>query len=507
MRRILYLLASFALFSCAFTPLTARAADINNADAAARLEAIFTKALENQKTVIEAAGGKLTLDSDVAIEKGKNYYAVTLPAITVTDKNDDITRMGLIALNVVPTGTPGEWKMSVALPSPILFEEENGRKITRVDFGKQEMSGIWNEKLENFSKLTAQYDNIKISQNVRRETLTFDQVDIAVDLQETANGKWSGPTRFAVNGMSFGKPDAPRLAYFESAKLGITINDFSPKAQQESLQKISETITAEDESLFFDEDKETVGLLLALFKSSGTSLNMQGVVKNLEINTPTAATLTTRHFFLESGSFLFDITGFHEGMLNQTLKMAYRGLELPQDDRSAFKDILPTLFQTSITVKNIPIADLLKPLSTLVLSDNEENNKVSKQIAAIHAMITLPQIFTRAKTEVTVQETKYGNDIYETRAEGKLKASSKSIIGIVGDITLKTWGLDALIKKLEAKKQAGPTHDPEDIERTLKRLKLLKQISLQEDDEYICHIQLGEKAKITINGAPLGKLK
>ena len=98
MTRIFCILTAF----CLLAAFPARAQDIHDAGAA-HLKNLFTQILENQKKAIERVGGTLKTDSDITVEQGKDYYAVTMPAMTYKGVEGEITKIGLIAINVTPT--------------------------------------------------------------------------------------------------------------------------------------------------------------------------------------------------------------------------------------------------------------------------------------------------------------------------------------------------------------------------------------------------------------------
>ena len=496
MRRFILHIALVLLF---FT-MPVQAAEVNK-EGALRLKSLFTELLETQKTKIGLAGGAMTLEGTISIEQGSDYYAVTLPAMQIKGEDGGITKIGLIAINVTPTDLADEWKMSVALPNPISYEEADTQKITQLHIGEQVMSGIWNESLKNFSKLSARYNNIKVSHNFRQETLAINQLDIAVDLQEAQKGYWSGPTKFGVTGLSFGKPNAPRLAFAETIKFGITVDGFSPATQRDILQKISNNLAQSENG---NEEEDTPNLFLMLLRHGGKSLNIQGAVSQLEVNTPIISGSMNRNFSLESGSFIFDMDGMRQGLVNQALKAAYRGLKII-DNKDGARDVLPKSFQINLALKNLPLTELFD-VGGKLLSD-EEQSKTAKQIATLQAMITLPQILSKAGTNISLSETKFGNDIYETTMDGILNASTKSLLGATGNLTMKTTGLDNLIIGLEEKSATALPANKSKIDKNLKRLKFIRKISQKQNEKYICRIDLSEKAKISINGADLDKLE
>lgn len=497
MLRFLLLLAPFLLILTA--PL--QAAEINDTGAA-HLKTLFTKLIEDQKASLTRTGGSLETEGEITVEQGKDYYAVTLPSMSVHNADGMEATIGLLAVNVTPTEKKEEWKMSVAIPTPILYADKENTKTTRLDIGGQTMSGVWNENLENFSKLAASYTNLKLSHYARQETLIIDQLDVTVDLTEVKKDHWTGPTKFGIAGLSFGKPESARSFYAEDIRLGVTLDEFSPKAQKRALQHIAELNDETVEKK--EENPDTSSLLLDLFRTSGHSFDLQAALKNIEINTPATDNLSKNRFSLDSGSFSFNVNGMRTGLLNKKINLSYSNLNAPNSD-SVYQNLVPKNFKTNIIFSNFPIVDIIE--SAHRLFPTGEKKKMSRQIAALQTMITLPQILAKAGTTMELKDSTYSNDLYNTNLDGKLTANSNSIIGTTGDLTLKMQGLDTVITKLNEQLATATPGEKKKIERGVKWLGILKKISKKEEKNYICNIKLNEKAKVTINGSNIESLE
>lgn len=475
MIRRITLLLSLVLLSV--SPVNA--SEIND-DGAKRLKKLFSSLLNEQKESITTSGGRLETKGDITIEKARDYYAVTLPEITLHDVDGMKGKIGLIAINATPTDNPDNWKMSIAIPTPILYSDESGDQTVRLDIGSQKMGGLWNGKLNNFSKLAGQYDDIKLSHYKKQETLTIKRLTIATDLKETENNQWSGPTKINLSNIHIGTPKSTNLATLKEAKIKLNIDGYTPEKAVQN--------TEEDTS-------QTFGLL----KKSGDSFLLQGLINDLKINTPTLTALSPKHFSLKSGSFEFGAHDMKQDKMSQTLKIKYDGFQFP-DDKNHYKEIFPNKFKAEIKLENLPLPKISGIVENILTGD--KNNSGARQVAALQAMITLPQILSEAGTTLTITNTAFGNEFYNTKIDGNLIANTQSIIGTTGTLNAEIQGFDDVIKKLEARNDA----EKNKTQKRISYLKLLQDISKKDGNKYICNAVLNEKAQLSINGKDMSEL-
>ncbi len=70
-------------------------------------------------------------DGDVTVERADDFYAVTSPSISLHHKTkNSVVDVGMIAANIIPiqeTADMNSWRVSLALPTPIFFFEEQAQ--------------------------------------------------------------------------------------------------------------------------------------------------------------------------------------------------------------------------------------------------------------------------------------------------------------------------------------------------------------------------------------------
>lgn len=147
--------------------------------------------LENQKSVALKNGSKLATKGEITVEQAGSYYAFTLPHITYTDAKGVRTEIGMLALNAVPQAN-NEWKITMALPTPINSYGSGGGEQFRTDIGNQNASGVWNEKLGHFTSVDANYGNIRLSNLLDQSTVTVGALAVNSQMQENDPEAFTG---------------------------------------------------------------------------------------------------------------------------------------------------------------------------------------------------------------------------------------------------------------------------------------------------------------------------
>lgn len=188
-----FLALAFAL------PAKAQTAD---ADARAQiLKGQIEGFLENQKSMALKNGCKLATKGDITVEKANGYYAFTLPHITYTDAKGVRSEIGMLAINAVPEGN-FDWKVTLALPTPITSFGSGGGHFFKTDIGTQTISGIWNEKLGHFTSVNANFSNIQLNDLVKQSTVTIGAASFVSQLTERDTDAFTGNARLTLDNIS-----------------------------------------------------------------------------------------------------------------------------------------------------------------------------------------------------------------------------------------------------------------------------------------------------------------
>lgn len=166
----LYILAFLLLFQ------SQAMANPLNETVAKRLKAQFSTLINDQKERLLKTETRLETQGEISVEQTDSYYAVTLPAISIVDVSGMTTKIGLIAVNAVPTDNTDQWRVSVSIPSPILQTNENGDVLTRLDIGTQQIGGVWNGASGEFLKLSGKFNDVTLNSANRQMIFTTNEM-------------------------------------------------------------------------------------------------------------------------------------------------------------------------------------------------------------------------------------------------------------------------------------------------------------------------------------------
>ena len=194
-------LALFAFVALLFTPSLSMAQADPMAARVQTLKGQIEGFLENQKSMALKNGCKLDTKGDVTVEKANGYYAFTLPHITYTDSKGIRSEIGMVAVNAVPEGAH-DWKISLALPTPIVSYNNAGAEQFKTDIGGQNASGIWNEKLGHFTSVNGNYTNIQLNNLMDQSTITVGALNLTSSLTERDPEAYTGTARATLDNIS-----------------------------------------------------------------------------------------------------------------------------------------------------------------------------------------------------------------------------------------------------------------------------------------------------------------
>jgi hypothetical protein len=479
---------SAIVFCLLMAPVTANAAKISD-EGAKRLETLFSKVLEDQKQAMEVSETSLVTKGKITVEQAKDYYAVTLPEITITNPEGDETHIGFIAINATPTDNPNNWKMSVAIPTPILRKNAEGETETEISIGSQRMVGLWLGEMENFSQLKANYKDIVAKTFPKNNRFNIADMTILVDLKETKDGLWSGPSKITFSDVSVDTPEEENALTLKEAILLASITDIDPLKYKEATKELS--------NLEIDNTKsqQSIGIINTLLKASGDAVTVKGSLSDLKMKTKAKEHKPAREINLEKVAFDYGIDGLQGDNVNLTVGLNYRGDTKKEETEKA---LMPHTADARITLNNFPMTKVISiGQSTL---PNDDSNPDAQKVAALQAMMTLPQLLAESGTTLEIKDIKYGNNTYFVNLDGTLKANRNSMLGASGEMLLKVMGMEKLRTALQAESSEEDTKEQRMIDQALKRIEFIEKISKKEGNVHVSKLVLGEDGKITING-------
>ncbi|MCI5060609.1 MAG: hypothetical protein MRY79_06010 [Alphaproteobacteria bacterium] len=168
-----FYLALLITVSLAF-PTPASAQNTNIAE-------IFENILKTQEEKLAENGINLSRAGNIEIEKTDEYQALTLPELTLQYQSGNKIKLGLIAINATPQ--EDVWKMSIALPTPILYLDAQDNVLAQLDIGQQQMNAVWNLNTKKITNITGTYSDLVLTSAEQERTLKITKLLLSSKIQ------------------------------------------------------------------------------------------------------------------------------------------------------------------------------------------------------------------------------------------------------------------------------------------------------------------------------------
>lgn len=484
---------------CLCVALPARAQDHE-----ARIKDIFQKIIDEQKQSIAKNPGdlrKLQFDGEISVEPVQDYYAVTMPRMTILYPNGEKLEIGMISANVTSPGAagplkPGQWKMTLALPTPILGFDASGAEIMRIALDGQRTAGIWDEALGNFVKLDARYSDLKIDFPATQGHIAIPAIAVRYDLTEDAEKRWSGPLSFDFFQTGWDIPALETKGKISALSLRLELSRLSADYLKEASGLLPEKINLANPDFLKTGDGIKAVLALGDVQITAPHMPLAGEEKSL--------------LKLGSGAFNLEISGILGGMANAKTGLSFSGLSIrpvpPATDSNAVESLtalVPAQGDIKITHKNIPAESISKALATSTGQD--------AQLAGLAMMFKLPALFSQAGSVLEVQKSHIGNDRYRIDMEGWTKADIAAALNATAEGKLSFAGLDGTISilnnapagRLRPDQAAMISTSRSFLEGLKQRGKVRPSTGKPMEPIYDYDLKLDSMGLFTINGAPM----
>lgn len=491
----------FALILILLTPV-AGAADISEAGAD-KLHRIFTDYIDAQKSLTEINPGMaLVTDGKVEVEQAGTYYAVTLPHLSIAYPDGGRFEIGMISINATPHKKQGQWKMTMALPTPLTYFDAEEAAILQVDIGPQKTAGLWDEDLNYFSKLEAVYDDFTVTAPQDKGfTLHIARLKTLFNMKEDGQGRWSGPGSIRAEDI---KLNAENLysAAIDTAEVSAHIDRYDPELMQDYREKINALNASADqeqarsrahiEGLYnlFSETYMTIwDGMEARYAFSGLDINWQGRGLN-----PAGRA----GFGKLAAGFKLD------GILDDQVALGFEG-EFEdfrgQTTPAALNDFNPRAGYFRFEAGNVPVkqlADLVKNSFSAV-----ETDPALAQMAGLSLMIKIPALLSQAGTVIEFDTGLTGaEDLYKMQSEGILQADISALNSATAKARAEFHGLDRTLEKARRLLTGAGEKEAEDLQKLIKQLETLQSLAEKQtgEDIYVLEFTMNEQGKMLLNG-------
>lgn len=481
-----------------------------NADGAARLKGIFTRLLDEQKAATKLQQRSLQTQGDVVVEPAGSYYAVTLPHLSFANKDGSYIDLGILVVNAMPGASDKEWKMTLALPTPIIGYGADKKPLTRLDIGKQAFSGVWNESINNFTKLDARYENITSLASKDGITLKIPKAAIIYDLTPSADGKtWSGPTKFTLENLSVIREIDPGQSRIGRLTMDTQVKNYSYDRMRDYQSRLN-ALTGSIESGATG-DEELGSLFLEMLSHIWDGFGSTIILEDIVLSRPAIPGSPAGRLEMKQARIGFDANGFESDNVTMGLKTEYNGFNLVPAP-AGFSEFTPAKLNLDITVEKLPFRKLLNLTRKTVQAASA--TPTPQENAGKLAAKLIPQMLTESGTFIRANKSFLGNTTYNIDLDGQMNANMAAIMGMDGKAKLEIAGLEKLIAltKEQLKKADLSPDNKQKLQKSLLTMTIL-QLSGQQGTNAggtpvrTYTLELTTDGKVMVNGADLSALR
>lgn len=474
-------------------------------EGAQQLKSVIQSHLDLRQKVKQAMGTDMMVTGELKVEPAGAYYKVTFPHVSEKYPDGKVFDMGNLALNAMPGSTDKEWKISFSIPAPLYMKDAAGRLLWQVDMGTQKASGVWNLDLQSFTRLNADYKDVKLVVNetssVMPTEIKLAGVTVGTDLTLSAGGFYSGSADAVLSGLSSVTEDVT----VKIGKIGVesTIKDFDPKSIQHFTEQVSaigenggnlaNAESAQKNSLaLFNMMTDVIGKSSDGFDSTFSIADLSVSGKN-----ETGESLS---FSLGKAQLGFRTADFRSGLIKFGLNLGYEKA-VSSGMPTYLVTLLPSQFSTDLSFNNLPYAKLVDLGRSTIAADSSKppHNDPFSVVGQI------PQILTESGTNLT-QKTNATGLHYSVKSEGTIKANSKAVKGFTAEQNMEIDGLDVLIAQLTEQSKLPNNPNNADIQNTLGVLTMLQMTGQQKSGAPTIRtyqLTLDELGRTLLNGSDL----
>jgi hypothetical protein len=472
-----------------------------NKEGAAKLKTVVTNFITEQKKLTELNGySTVTFQGDTTVEEAGDYYAVTLPYTKIAYDNGDQADIGMISINASEGDAPGQWKMRVAVPTPIIVTDKVGKEVTRITLGGQRAAGIWDESLKSFIKLDAQYKDIVITGI--DGTLKIPQTDIVYDFTKDAANKWSGPGSVTFKNIEMAYKNNAGTMKAGELKVDFSVDQYDSNAinqYREKLAALSETIKKDGPNAKPSQayTSAIANAMADFIMAAGNGMKINYQVTGLSIARAAMPGLEAQTIEIPKGFFGLDLNGFNKGSVHFGVKAGYDGLLITPMPEGG---LTPSEMNLDIALEKVPVKDLVD------LGKNTMDGMVQNPQLGQMALALLPGKFIalmgQSGSVLNITDTHIGNADIDMRMEGTANADTSAVAGGTANIKLSVRGLDTLISRLkDSAKQ--PKADIARINDTVQKLETFRNVAVVENGVHVVNLAVTPQGQTTLNGKDL----
>ncbi|MCK6417968.1 MAG: hypothetical protein L6Q57_03395 [Alphaproteobacteria bacterium] len=412
----------------------------------------FLKRWEQQAS---ANGGKLVRDGDLKITPQSGYSNAALPYLRVMNADGGSFDIGIITVNISPDAAQGRWKLSIALPTPMIGKSNKGIENFRIEWGKdQKFSGIWDESLAQFLMLKAAYESVSLiaqdAQETKKSVVAFTGLNASMDMREESPGLWSGPFNLAVKNINAQLADGGTFKVSDATieVAGERQNLLRARQLQQKMQDlIGQTQKAQQERRYDPTlDSALQQAVLDMILTTGEGLKMRLSGRNMAMQRPALGETPAQAFALAQGSVNAGAQALTQPLAQLDFGLTADGLVLsPEPSQNA--GLTPAQVNVQFNLKKLPvraIVDLLRNHMQASAAGSET------PIGPFAMLFQLPPLLAQNGTVLDFQQDAARGTDYTFSHEGTAYADATAVLSFVAKSVMKVNNMDTIIARLVA---------------------------------------------------------
>lgn len=460
-----------------------------------KVQVMLESFLQHWEQQISTNGTKLLRDGDLKITPQAGYANATLPYLRVMRADGSSLDIGTIIVNISPDTMPGRWKMSIALPTPMMGKNDKGIEDLRIDWGKtQKFSGLWDETFGQFITLNGAYQDVKIllQDQAKKKfiNIVLGSVQTKIDLRPDGQDLWSGPITLV---------EAQRISVKPSDGGEATLGDFSVngeirkqnllriKQDQEKIQGLLTQMQKAQQERRYDLVLEDAlqDAFMDLFLNASNGVTSRISMNNLSVHQPALAENPAQDIQLQHADVSMEVNDISQPLAQLDLGFAFNGLMLtPEPAQNA--GLTPAQARAQFSLKKLPV----RAIADLLHNHMQASATGTPPVGLFALLFQLPPLLAQSGTVLDFQQGAARNADYTLTHEGSAFADATAVMSFIGKSVLRVKGLDTIIARLEA--QNSPMAD------TLRKWQNIGEVI--KGQETIFDFELTPTGKFLING-------
>ena len=391
------------------------------------LQGLSSQVMQAASGMVEGTEWKPVVEGRTLIEDTGSYYALTMPHLAFADDSGDRIEVGIIAVNANRAAEPGQWKITVALPTPIVMSTAAGDPVTKVDLGQQNFSGIYSSADKSFPQLNAKYDKVHIDH--KPVGLQADIASLAVNgkfLHGSAGDMWAGNSAVNASGITMLFEQTGAVAKIGSLALTGDSNQLSGqmlKALESRLKAAGSGAQSGDPLTAL------VGLIAQMVKGDSAQAMASMKAGNIDLSIPAQGSDPARKVALAALAASINSAGTGNGNAKAHVISSFSGLHVTPVTQQT-QNSTPSDFKLDIDFTNLPVDRIAR--SGLIESSRADRGEA------------LRQLLSEARTNAVVKDSYVRNNAYSVAVQGNQTANSASPLGMVGNGRIEITGIEAL---------------------------------------------------------------